>query len=122
MKEPFYDVPAFIEFLVIRTRVGATVPGRDHRYPTRRDDLLSERIRVVGLIAYHRLIAIPLNQGKIYEYELFAMHEPPIELVSPMSHVWKHLGQFKKDWSRPFQILIPMVILSLLIFALLQKG
>ena len=62
------------------------------------------------------------KKGKIYEYELFAMHEPPIELVSPMLHVWKHLDQFWKDWSRPFQILIPTVILSLLIFALLQKG
>ena len=62
------------------------------------------------------------KKGKIYESELFAMHEPPIELVSPMLHVWKHLGQFNKDWSRPFQILIPTVILSLLIFALLQKG
>jgi len=52
MKEPFDDVPAFIEFLVIRTGVGATLPGRDHSNPTRRDDRLSERIRVVSLIAY----------------------------------------------------------------------
>ena len=56
MKKAFNDVPAFIECLVIRPRLSATVPGRDHRHPTRRDDRLSERIRVVSLIAYHRLI------------------------------------------------------------------
>jgi hypothetical protein len=56
MKETFYDVAAFIEFLVIRTGVCATLAGRDHSHPTRRDDLVSERIRVVGLIAYHIFI------------------------------------------------------------------
>ena len=47
MKETLYNVPEFIEDLVIRTRVGATLPGRDHSDSTRRDDRLSERIRVV---------------------------------------------------------------------------
>ena len=61
------------------------------------------------------------ENGKIFESELFEMYEPPIELVSPMPHVWKHLGQIGKDWSRPFQVFIPTVILFLLIFALWQK-
>lgn len=68
MKETFYDVAAFIEFLVIRTGVCATVAGRDHSHPTRRDDLLSERIRVVGFIAYHIFIRIPFDQRRSLRY------------------------------------------------------
>ena len=56
MKKAFNDVPAFIEVFVIRPRVCATVPGRDHRHPTRRDDPFSERIPVLTLIAYDRVI------------------------------------------------------------------
>ena len=52
MEEPFSDVPAFIEVLVIRTRVGATGARRDDSNATRRNDRLSERIRVIGFIRY----------------------------------------------------------------------
>ena len=58
------------------------------------------------------------EKGKVSEYELFKMREPPIELVSPMLYVWKHLPQLWKDWSRPFQILAPTVMIVLLILAL----
>jgi len=68
MKEPFYDVAAFIEVLVIRTGIGATLPGRDHRHRTRRDDLFSKGIRVVGFIAYYTLIAMPLDQRRRLRY------------------------------------------------------
>lgn len=68
MKETFYDVAAFIECLVIRTRVCATVAGRDHRHPTRRDDLLSQRIRVVSLIASDIFIRIPFDQRRSLRY------------------------------------------------------
>ena len=68
MKEPFNDVPTFIEILVIRSRLGATVPGWDHRHPTARDDLLSKRIRVVSFIAYHKLVTIPLDQPRRLRY------------------------------------------------------
>lgn len=61
------------------------------------------------------------EEGKISEHELFEMYEPPIELVSPMWRVGKHLSQLWKDWSRPFQILIPTVLIVLLIFALYNK-
>ena len=79
MKEPFYDVAAFIEVLVIRTRVGATVAGRDHRHPTRRDDLLSEGIRVVSLIAYDIFVRIPVDQRRSLRYivAVARCQEPP---------------------------------------------
>ena len=79
MKEPFNDVAAFIEVLVIRTRVGATLPGRDHRHPTRRDDRLSERIRVVGLITYDIFIRIPFDQRRSLRYivAVSRCQEPP---------------------------------------------
>ena len=64
MKETLYDVPAFIEVFVIRTRVGATLPRGDDSDPTRRDDPLSKRIRVVSFIAYHRRIRISLDQRR----------------------------------------------------------
>lgn len=68
MKKPFNDVPAFIEVLVIRSRFGATVPGRDYSNPTPGDDPLSEGIRVVSFIGYHRLVAIPLDQRRCLRY------------------------------------------------------
>ena len=61
------------------------------------------------------------EKGKIYESELFDMHEPNIVLVSPMWELWKHWGQLFSDWSRLFQILIPTVMIVFLILALLQK-
>ena len=63
----------------------------------------------------------PKKDDKVSEYELFNMHEPPIELVSPMWHIRKHWDQTYGDWSRPFQILTPTAMIVLLIFALLQK-
>lgn len=66
------------------------------------------------------------EKGKIFEYELFNMHEPIIILVPPMLkfwtlEFWTLWSQAVTDWSRPFQIVIPTVMLILLIFALLQK-
>ena len=58
------------------------------------------------------------EKGKISEYDLFNKHEPDIILVSPMLHVWKHWDQIWTDWSRPFQVLIPTIILNLLIVKL----
>ena len=65
------------------------------------------------------------QKGKIYENELFDMHEPNIVLVPPMHkfwtpEFWKVLCQAWRDWSRPFQILIPTVILVFLILALFE--
>ena len=62
------------------------------------------------------------EKGKISEYELFERREPPIELVSPRWHVWKHLPQLWKDWSRSSQILIPTVMIILLMLALYSNG
>lgn len=66
------------------------------------------------------------EDGKISEYELFEEHEPNIILVPSMHECWKLefwkiWGQILTDWSRPFQVVIPTVMLGLLIFALLQK-
>ena len=66
------------------------------------------------------------KHGKISEYELFENHEPYIILVPSMFEFWKRefwivWAQILTDWSRPFQVIIPTVMLGLLIFALLQK-
>ena len=66
------------------------------------------------------------KNGKISEYELFENHEPYIILVPSMLEFWKRefwivWAQILTDWSRPFQVVIPTVLLGLLIFALLQK-
>jgi hypothetical protein len=66
------------------------------------------------------------KNGKISEYELFDNHEPYIMLVPSMLECWKGefwivWAQILTDWSRPFQVVIPTVMLGLLIFALLGK-
>ena len=66
------------------------------------------------------------KDDKISEYELFENHEPYIILVPSMLEVrkrefWTVWVQILTDWSRPFQVIIPTVMLGLLIFALLQK-
>lgn len=61
------------------------------------------------------------EKGKISEYELFDRHEPPIELVSPMWHVWRHVPQLWQDWSRSFQVLVPTLVIILLILALYSE-
>ena len=62
------------------------------------------------------------KKDKITEYDLFKGHEPDIVLVSPMWKIWKHWGQLFSDWSRPFQILIPTVMIIFLILALLGNA
>lgn len=61
------------------------------------------------------------EQGKIFECELFDMHEPKIALVAPMLKFWRHWSEIYTDWSRPFQIFIPTVMLDFLIIKL-NKG
>ena len=58
------------------------------------------------------------GKDEILESDLFKIHEPHIELVSPVWHVCKHWGQIFSDWSRLFQVSIPTVLLILLILAL----
>lgn len=55
------------------------------------------------------------EKGKIYESELFDRHEPYITLSPGMLEFWKHWNQIYQDWSRPFQTVIPTVMLILLI-------
>ena len=70
-------------------------------------------------------VSITIDLGakvdKIYEYELFAKHEPNVVLVSPMWKFWKHWEQIREDWSRPFPIFIPTATLGLIILTLLRK-
>ena len=61
------------------------------------------------------------SKGEIFESELFKIHEPNIELVSPVWHVWKHWCQIFSDWSRLFQVSIPTGLFFLLILALLYS-
>ena len=58
------------------------------------------------------------KKGKMSESELFKMYEPNIVLVSSMLECCKHWDQMWTDWSRPFQILVPTVIMNLLIVKL----
>lgn len=58
------------------------------------------------------------RKKKVSECELFEKHEPDVILVSSMLVFWKHWDQMWTDWSRPFQILVPTVILNLLIIKL----
>ena len=62
------------------------------------------------------------GKDKICEYKLFKMEEPEITLVPPMWKFWKHWGQILNEWSRPFQVVIPTVILLLLILKFAEKS
>ena len=50
------------------------------------------------------------------------MHEPPIEIVAPMLNIPKHVEQLWQDWSRPFQVSIPTVMLIMLIYKLVEES
>ncbi len=54
------------------------------------------------------------EKDKVYESELFEMHEPSIEIPIPMREVLKGWKQILDDWSRAFQVFVPTVMISLL--------
>ncbi|MCY3744530.1 MAG: hypothetical protein OXH00_26230 [Candidatus Poribacteria bacterium] len=61
------------------------------------------------------------KKDKVYESELFEMHEPSFEIPSP---TWKVLAGWKQiidDWSRAFQVFVPTVMISLVFLKEVDK-
>lgn len=62
------------------------------------------------------------EKNKVYESELFEMHEPSFEITSPTWKVWEGWKQIIDDWSRAFQIFVPTAMLSLLLMKIVSEG